>query len=103
MTLQQAAAKMVQAGFPAKPALGAPCNGCGLCCAVALCEAATLANLKGPPCEALRVMSHDGRKESSCALVVAEREHGMVPLVATMLGIGAGCGMDDLEQEEPAS
>lgn len=32
----------IHAAAPAKPALGEPCNGCGLCCAAARCPVAWL-------------------------------------------------------------
>jgi hypothetical protein len=44
----------LQQAAPGKPPLGAPCNGCGVCCAVATCPLARvfLWQLRGP-CRAL--------------------------------------------------
>ncbi|MBV2235860.1 MAG: hypothetical protein KUL75_10005 [Sterolibacterium sp.] len=41
---------------PAKPPCGAPCNGCGVCCAAALCPVAQVVFFRQrpqPPCPAL--------------------------------------------------
>ena len=47
---------------PAKPAVGAPCNGCGVCCAVATCPVARLflGQWRGP-CRALEWHEAQGR------------------------------------------
>jgi hypothetical protein len=52
---------------PAKPAEGAPCNGCGVCCAMARCPMAWLFLPRGKaPCAALEW--HDSRY--ACGLVL---------------------------------
>lgn len=44
----------LRAEAPAKPAFGAPCNGCGVCCALETCPLALLRFLKRRgPCPAL--------------------------------------------------
>lgn len=91
--------KLKSTELPKKPRAGAACNGCGLCCAVELCEIAEVA-FKGAsaPCPALKI-TPDGSR-SYCELVIAERAGvaaGLLkePLIANSLGIGLGCGMPD--------
>jgi hypothetical protein len=52
----------LQQAAPPKPELGAPCNGCGVCCAVTTCPVARvfLWRIKGP-CPALEWHALDGR------------------------------------------
>ncbi|MCG2576566.1 hypothetical protein LZ012_06100 [Dechloromonas sp. XY25] len=46
---------------PAKPAVGAACNGCGVCCALETCPAARLRFLQARgPCPALEWSPDDG-------------------------------------------
>ena len=83
-----------------KPEYGTPCNGCGVCCALAHCGVATM--LFQPhqlPCPAL-AMSRD-RTRFVCSLIEAEIENGMEPVIQTTLGVGLGCSMeDDTQQKE---
>jgi hypothetical protein len=89
-------------GFPAKPAYGAACNGCGLCCTATPCGLAmalVAGAQKGQPCPALEW--EDGR--SWCGLVRHPYTHarglkGMRPEadLGTMFaedlgGVGTGC------------
>lgn len=77
--------------LPAKPAFGAPCNGCGLCCAVEVCAFGKMAHGEVPaPCPSL--LFHAGR--SWCALVVMEPAAGNGRPIAEALGIGMGCDAD---------
>ena len=78
--------------LPPKPREGAPCNGCGMCCALEVCEIGRRA-LPGAtaPCP---IMAHDG-KRIVCRLVVLEADAGLVPLIAMALGIGKGCCASD--------
>ena len=47
---------------PAKPLIGQPCNGCGVCCALETCPAARLRFLqKAGPCPALEWSDAAGR------------------------------------------
>ncbi len=52
----------LQQAAPPKPELGAPCNGCGVCCAVSTCPVARvfLWRFKGP-CTALEWHAEGGR------------------------------------------
>ena len=81
--------------LPPKPKYGAPCNGCGLCCAAQLCEIGKMAfGEDGPlPCPALK-MSLDGSR-TVCAFVMTEEAAGMPPMIRESLGIGLGCSMED--------
>lgn len=77
---------------PEKPPRGSRCNGCGLCCAAELCQAAEIVlGPVEPPCPLLNF--HDGR--FWCALVEAEAAAGMEPLIRNALGVGNGCLVDD--------
>ena len=72
---------------PEKPKRGEPCNGCGFCCAIELCQVAEMAGLTETPCKFMMFL--DGR--FWCGLVVAEEIAGMKPLIAEALGIDKGC------------
>ena len=77
---------------PDKPKNGEPCNGCGYCCASELCVAAEIALGDVPaPCPLMRFK--EGR--FWCGLVLTEKENGMAPMIATSLGIGIGCLVED--------
>lgn len=80
-----------------KPLFSHPCNHCGLCCRLSLCDVATILFEKEqciePPCPALLV---EGDK-SLCGLVITEQ--ATMPkeqwLITKGLGIGCGCSMAD--------
>lgn len=74
-------------GLKGKPRFGEPCNHCGLCCSLQLCELAEEAFEAGPPCPALF--------EGQCGLVRAESMLLKEPTLAKALGIGCGCSMPD--------
>jgi hypothetical protein len=58
---------------PAKPELGQPCNGCGVCCAAETCPAARILFLQASgPCPALQW--HDKKARYVCGLVMAADE-----------------------------
>lgn len=79
---------------PAKPLEGHPCNGCGLCCHLSLCDAAKLVLPDAvAPCPFMEL--HGG--QFRCGLVMAEIEHGLPPRLQNWLGIGLGCSMTDDE------
>lgn len=79
--------------FPAKPRHREPCNGCGLCCHIELCDVALAAFADGTeaPCPAMTFEA--GRVR--CAFVLAEERSGLDKLLARGLGIGKGCSMPD--------
>jgi len=90
----------LQREAPAKPAPGAPCNGCGVCCAAAPCPLSRLllAHRHGP-CPALQWQTADSRY--GCGLLLAPRRYlRWLPAMAQplflrlarrYLAIGHGC------------
>lgn len=88
----------LHAAAPPKPAAGAPCNGCGVCCAIAPCPLShfLLGHRRGP-CPALTWQSD----RYVCGLVVAPK--GWVRwlprrLVLRWIGVGCGCDCDATEE-----
>lgn len=84
--------------IPDKPRFGSPCNGCGICCAVEVCQVgiAVLGEIAAP-CPAMRFA--DDR--FYCGLVLLEqsaREQSpdLEPFFFNVLGIGKGCDAEDL-------
>jgi len=85
---------------PDKPALGAPCNGCGLCCAAELCPLGRLVfRRKRGPCPALDWRAAERRHW--CRLVAAPERHlpkFLAPLAARLarrwIAAGTGCDSD---------
>ena len=83
--------------LPPKPAYTHPCNNCGVCCTLSLCEIGKMAYPSGSaPCPSLVV--RDGR--ALCGFVLMEKAVGATPLIANALGIGCGCSMPDEETTE---
>jgi hypothetical protein len=78
---------------PPKPAEGEPCNGCGVCCALATCPLARLRFLrKTGPCPALLWVAGEARYR--CGMLLEPRRFlGFVPArwVARRIAAGAGC------------
>lgn len=98
---------VLQARAPHKPALGAPCNGCGACCALETCPVARifLRQWRGP-CRAL--LWQDELSRYACAMVVAPGKHlSWLPrwlrpwagrFLALRIAAGRGCDADlDIE------
>jgi hypothetical protein len=87
--------------IPAKPPEGAPCNGCGLCCALQLCELAVeLLDGATAPCPAMEfaggrfwcgLAKNPGRYFSTPPF--ANKFLG--PMVQHALSIGEGCDAGD--------
>lgn len=78
--------------LPSKPRYASPCNHCGLCCTLALCEVGAIAfHDQSAPCPALVVL--DGK--ALCGIVLTEERAGMEPVARKVLGIGCGCSMED--------
>ena len=87
-----------------KPPIGAPCNGCGLCCRAWVCYAGSYTlglveryGERAPgPCPAL-IEREDGGGE--CGLVLRPKDHApgkgsaheLRAAIKIMLGAGAGC------------
>ncbi len=98
--------------FPAKPDYGAPCNGCGMCCAASPCPVAFafLFQFKGK-CRAL--LWQEEAKRYVCGMVVCpDRYVRLVPrkwreyggkFFASRIAAGTGCDfaaeIDDLPED----
>ena len=89
---------------PPKPALGAPCNGCGTCCAVEPCPPGMLISLRTRGrCRLLRFDSAGSRyrcalmpasqaaPRSALATIVEWPRRLQRRLVARWIGAGLGC------------
>jgi hypothetical protein len=98
----------LHAKAPAKPAEGAPCNGCGVCCALETCPAARLRFLqKKGPCPALSWSEAAGRYH--CGLLMEPRAYlGWLPasleplsrrLFARWIAAGEGCDCSATAEE----
>jgi hypothetical protein len=85
---------------PAKPDVGQPCNGCGVCCALETCPVARLRFLqKGGPCPALEWSDQERRYH--CGMLVrpgayfgwlpAAGEGLMRKLLKRWIAAGKGC------------
>ena len=76
---------------PPKPRYGAPCNGCGFCCAAERCKIGVALLGDGPgPCPGMRF------KEGIFRCGVLEEAPPLAqPLIAYMLAIGRGCDAAD--------
>ena len=94
----------LHAAAPNKPAVGAPCNGCGVCCAVSPCplSRALLGHRQGA-CPAL--LWQEDRHRYVCGLAVAPAAHlrwlprWLVPaarrLALRWIAASRGCDCDD--------
>lgn len=80
--------------LPSKPKHGAPCNGCGQCCAKEICKAGEIA-FPGAvaPCPGLVILDN----RTFCQLVMTEIAHGLEPVLQSGLNIGKGCTEDWVE------
>ncbi|MBI3446272.1 MAG: hypothetical protein HY055_13170 [Magnetospirillum sp.] len=78
----------LKAGAPPKPEFGAPCNGCGVCCALELCPLGILrfGRIAGP-CPAL---DWDGERYV-CGLLLRRTRGWSRRLVARWIAAGKGC------------
>jgi hypothetical protein len=88
---------------PPKPAIGAPCNGCGVCCALEPCPVARfLLGVRAGPCRAL--VWDEGAARYHCGMVCAPSTHlprlpvMLAPLAARLcrrwIAAGSGCDCD---------
>lgn len=84
----------IHADAPSKPALGAGCNGCGVCCLAEPCPVGRVVSLRRVgPCRALRWQSKEGGAGARyrCALMASRV---LRPLVARWIAAGQGCDSD---------
>jgi hypothetical protein len=95
---------------PAKPPEGAPCNGCGVCCAMTRCPAGWLfLPLAKGPCPALEWQ--DGERRYRCGLVSRPAKYlAWLPRrwevragrwFASRIAAKAGCDCDAFEVRQP--
>lgn len=88
---------------PAKPALGAPCNGCGVCCAAEPCPVShVLLGHRTGACPALQW--HEPQRRYVCGMVMAPASFLLwlpLPLQALFrrltrrwIAVGIGCDSD---------
>ena len=88
----------IQPLAPAKPPLGAPCNGCGLCCLAEPCPLGVLlSRSRSGPCKALQWQ--EAERQYRCgALGQAQASRGLVRLkswiVRRWIAAGVGCDCD---------
>lgn len=79
-----------------KPALGAPCNGCGLCCLVEPCPLGVLlSGSRAGPCKALQWV--EAERQYRCG-ALGQGQHVLARLRARLvrrwIAAGAGCDCD---------
>ena len=99
----------IEPAAPGKPALGAPCNGCGLCCLLEPCPlGVVLSGYRQGACQTLRWQP--GPKLYRCGAIISPKEvlrarlpvylRGIVVPLAWLLGrlarrwVAAGLGCD---------
>ena len=81
---------------PVKPAFGAPCNGCGLCCLAEPCPAGVLASgRRHGACAALRWDA--GGRRYRCGVVDAA-PGPLARLARRWIAAGSGCDADFVVQ-----
>jgi hypothetical protein len=80
----------IHADAPPKPAFGAPCNGCGVCCAAEPCPIGVLVSLRRRGrCKALSWSDEETRYV--CGVMAAARRPLLKRLVARWIAAGQGC------------
>jgi len=85
----------IHADAPLKPAWGAPCNGCGVCCLAEPCPAGMLVSVKrSGACRALRW--DDRARRYQCGLMQDAAGHATpwAWLARRLIASGAGCDSD---------
>jgi hypothetical protein len=103
MRSNNAAEIVLHAAAPAKPAGGAPCNGCGVCCALLPCPLSRfLLGHRAGACPALTWRGADERYV--CGLAAAPAAHlrwlprVLAPLASRLarrwISVGSGCDCD---------
>jgi hypothetical protein len=103
-TLQAHQVIHIQPLAASKPAVGAPCNGCGLCCLAEPCPLGVLlSRSRVGPCQVLQ-WNETERQYRCGALGSGARRHGLARLQAFLVGrwIAAGAGCDCNLEPAPA-
>lgn len=85
--------RLLDVSSPAKPAMTAPCNGCGYCCAEEVCEVGEALWGSQAPCAGLRWVPADGRFR--CGALELADEIGSGEFLRFVLGVGMGCDAED--------
>ncbi|MEW6164451.1 MAG: hypothetical protein AB1642_05260 [Pseudomonadota bacterium] len=89
---------LLHAAAPPKPAVGAPCNGCGVCCGIAACPLSRfLLGHREGPCPALKWQGGHDNERYVCGLVAAPTGIARwLPrrLVLRWIAAGRGCDCD---------
>ena len=84
---------------PLKPAPGATCNGCGVCCAAEPCPLGiVVSRRRRGACAALRW--DDGERRYRCGLLAGTASPLRRGVVARWIGAGSGCDCD-LKPQRP--
>ncbi|MBT9504149.1 MAG: hypothetical protein IV092_23090 [Burkholderiaceae bacterium] len=102
----------IQAEAPAKPELGAPCNGCGVCCLLEPCPVGMLVSRRRRgTCRAL--LWSDEQARYLCGMVIAPQQFlpWLAPLLQPLavrwarrlISAGKGCDAELQIQQPPAS
>jgi len=82
----------IHAEAPPKPALGAPCNGCGICCAAEPCPVGMVLSLKrSGACRMLRWSAEETRYVCGALRAAPAPLH---PLLHRWIAAGSGCDCD---------
>lgn len=88
---------LIHPAAPPKPALGAPCNGCGLCCLLEPCPLGMLASRKRTgACVLLRWSDAQGRYLCGAMVDVPRNGWGRLRqhLARRWIAAGVGCDAD---------
>jgi hypothetical protein len=89
---------LIQPLAATKPPMGAPCNGCGLCCLVEPCPlGVVLSRSRTGPCKALQWVQAE--RQYRCGALPALSTQSLLGrlkarLVLRWIGAGAGCDCD---------
>jgi len=87
---------------PAKPAFGAPCNGCGVCCLTQLCPLGMLRYRRARgPCPALRW--ENDRQRYACGMLAGARHRLTRWWVRRMIAAGQGCDCSAVVEPDNAT
>jgi len=87
------------ANAPEKPDEGAPCNGCGVCCALSPCPLSRF--LLGHRKEACPALRWEGARYVCGLLVAPDGLARWLPGWLVLRWIGVGCGCDCAAEVEP--
>ncbi|MBV8501078.1 MAG: hypothetical protein JO006_05105 [Paucibacter sp.] len=77
---------------PAKPALGATCNGCGVCCAAEPCPVGMVLSLKRRG--ACRMLRWSGEQTRYFCGALTGAPRALQPLLRRWIASGRGCDSD---------